>query len=88
MLRPRAVERTSAPYSTAWGLSPPPVCIRPGAPQVGLTQRARDCRLQNMDRIWLAIIVSALLLLLGASGLFVTRVDVRHPAHTVGLGGG
>ena len=40
-----------------------------------------------MDRIYLAIIVSALLLLLSASGLYVTSADLIHPARTVGVNG-
>jgi hypothetical protein len=40
-----------------------------------------------MDRIYLAIIASALLLLLGATGLYVTRTaDLMH-ARTVGFSG-
>ena len=41
-----------------------------------------------MDRIYLAIIVSALLLLLGATGLYVTRTaDLMPHARTVGVSG-
>lgn len=41
-----------------------------------------------MDRIYLAIIVSALLLLLGATGLYVTRTaDLMPRARTVGVSG-
>jgi len=41
-----------------------------------------------MDRIYLAIIVSALLLLLGATGLYVTRTaDIMPHARTVGVSG-
>ena len=39
-----------------------------------------------MDRIYLAIIVSALLLLLGATGIFVTRTaDIMPHDRTVGV---
>ncbi|WP_256474026.1 hypothetical protein [Bradyrhizobium sp. 200] len=41
-----------------------------------------------MDRIFLAIIVSALLLFLGASGLYVTRTaDLMSHDRTVGFSG-
>jgi hypothetical protein len=41
-----------------------------------------------MDRIYLAIIASALLLLIGAAGLFVTRsADLVHHDRTVGVAG-
>jgi hypothetical protein len=41
-----------------------------------------------MDRIYLAIIALALLLLLSAAGLFVTRTaDVMHHARRAGLVG-
>jgi hypothetical protein len=41
-----------------------------------------------MDRFYFAIIVSALLLLLGASGIFVTRTaDLMPHARTVGIAG-
>ena len=41
-----------------------------------------------MDRIYLAIIASALLLLLGATGLYVTRTaDLMPHARTVGFSG-
>ena len=44
--------------------------------------------LTTMDRFYLAIIVSALLLLLGATGIFVTRsADVMPHARTVGVAG-
>jgi len=39
-----------------------------------------------MDRIFLAIIASALLLLLGATGLYVTQTaDLAPPGRTVGF---
>ena len=45
-------------------------------------------RLTAMDRIYLAIIASALLLLLGATGLYVTRTaDLMPHARTVGFSG-
>ena len=45
-------------------------------------------RLTSMDRIYLAIIASALLLLLGATGLYVTRTaDLMPHARTVGFSG-
>ena len=45
-------------------------------------------RLRPMDRIFLAIIASALLLLIGASGMIVTRTaDALHHARTVGVAG-
>ena len=45
-------------------------------------------RLTSMERIYLAIIVSALLLLLGATGLYVTRTaDIMPHARTVGVSG-
>jgi hypothetical protein len=41
-----------------------------------------------MDRIFLAIMVSALLLLLGATGLYVTKsADLMPHAGTVGFSG-
>jgi hypothetical protein len=41
-----------------------------------------------MDRFYLAIIVSALLLLLGATGIFVTRTaDIVPHDRTVGVSG-
>ena len=41
-----------------------------------------------MDRMFLAIIASALLLLIGASGMIVTRTaDALHHARTVGVAG-
>jgi hypothetical protein len=41
-----------------------------------------------MDRFYLAIIVSALLPLLGATGIFVTRTaDLMPQARTVGVAG-
>ena len=41
-----------------------------------------------MDRIFLAIIASALLLLLGATGLYVTQTaDLTPPGRTVGFSG-
>ena len=41
-----------------------------------------------MDRFYLAIIVSALLLFLGATGIFVTRTaDLMPHARTVGVAG-
>jgi hypothetical protein len=41
-----------------------------------------------MDRIYLAIIASALLLLVGAAGLYVTRTaDLLPHAGTVGFSG-
>jgi hypothetical protein len=41
-----------------------------------------------MDRFYLAIIVSALLLLLGATGIFVKRTaDLMPHARTVGVAG-
>ena len=45
-------------------------------------------RLTLMERIYLAIIASALLLLLGAAGLYVTRTaDLIPHARTVGFSG-
>ena len=45
-------------------------------------------QLRLMDRIFLAIIASALLLLFGASGMIVTRTaDALHHARTVGVAG-
>lgn len=42
-------------------------------------------RLTSMDRVYLAIIVSALLLLLGATGLYLTRTaDLMPHARSVG----
>jgi hypothetical protein len=39
-----------------------------------------------MDRVYLAIIVSALLLLLGAAGVIVTKnADLMPPGRTVGV---
>jgi NADH:ubiquinone oxidoreductase subunit K len=41
-----------------------------------------------MDRVYLAIIVSALLLLLGAAGVIVTKnADLMPPGRTVGVSG-
>jgi hypothetical protein len=40
-----------------------------------------------MDRIYLAIIALALLLLVGATGMFVTSTDLRPHAPTVGVAG-
>ena len=41
-----------------------------------------------MDRIYLAIIASAVLLLLGAASLYVTQTaDLIHHARTVGVTG-
>ena len=41
-----------------------------------------------MDRFYLAIIVSALLLFLGATGIFVTRTaDLMPHARTAGVAG-
>ena len=44
--------------------------------------------LTTMDRILLAIIASAVLLLLGAASLYVTNTaDLMHHARTVGVAG-
>ena len=44
--------------------------------------------LTTMDRIYLAIIVSAVLLLLGAASLYVTQTaDLMPHARTVGIAG-
>jgi hypothetical protein len=41
-----------------------------------------------MDRVYLAIIVSALLLLLGAAGVIVIKnADLMPPGRTVGVSG-
>jgi len=41
-----------------------------------------------MDRIWLAIIASAVLLLIGAASLYVIKtVDLMHYVRTVGVAG-
>ena len=41
-----------------------------------------------MDRVYLGIIVSALLLLIGSVGLYVTRTaDLLPPRETVGFSG-
>ena len=45
-------------------------------------------RLTTVDRIYLAIIASAILLLLGAAGLYVTRTaDLVPHARTIGAAG-
>src|SRR4051794_21261453 len=41
-------------------------------------------QLTSMDRVYLAIIVSALLLFLGAAGLYVTRTRGPHAARSHG----
>ena len=44
--------------------------------------------LTTMDRIFLAIIACAVLLLLGAASLYVTKTaDLMHHARTVGVAG-
>jgi hypothetical protein len=41
-----------------------------------------------MDRVYLAVIVSAVLLLLGAAGIIVTKTaDLTPPGRTVGVSG-
>jgi hypothetical protein len=70
----------------------------PGPPPGGLAPIPRSGRhpwndvaiprLRPMDRIFLAIIAAALLLLLGAAGLAMTRTaDIMHHARTVGVAG-
>ena len=59
-----------------------------------LAGRAREGTILNgiglapTDRIWLAIIASAVLLLIGAASLYVTKTaDLMHHARTVGVAG-
>jgi hypothetical protein len=54
-----------------------------------LLKRLREaCEPIGVDRVYLAIIVSALLLLLGAAGVIVTRnADLMTPGRTVGISG-
>ena len=59
-------------------------CIQPTA----LGTMAQPPGLTTMDRICLAIIASAVLLLLGAASLYVTKTaDLMHHARTVGVAG-
>ena len=52
----------------------------------GLRNDSQRPSLTSMDRFYLAIIVSALLLLLGATGIFVTRTaDIMPHDRTVGV---
>jgi hypothetical protein len=86
--------RLAAPVSvppTTWaGAAPGSVCFlmsRSGRRQL-LRNDDATARLRLMDRIFLAIIASALLLLFGASGMIVTRTaDALHHARTVGVAG-
>ena len=82
--------RSSVPPTTSKGRG------RPGGRSADTAKRSppmlrnddATAQLRLMDRIFLAIIASALLLLFGASGMIVTRTaDALHHARTVGVAG-
>jgi hypothetical protein len=65
-----------------------PFCSAKRSPRPIPSDESQRPSLTSMDRFYLAIIVSALLLLLGATGIFVTRTaDLMPHARTVGIAG-
>jgi hypothetical protein len=84
---PVIVTAGCGPFCSAKRSPPPCPFCQNGYPSDHRNESQRPS-LTSMDRFYFAIIVSALLLLLGASGIFVTRTaDLMPHARTVGIAG-
>jgi hypothetical protein len=85
---PQSSLQLAAGHSAARSARRAHLSVLPNGYPSGRRNDSQRHSLTSMDRFYLAIIVSALLLLLGATGIFVTRTaDLMPHARTVGVAG-